>query len=360
MKNLEPELPLHARLKISLFLERKNNMAVKDQVLQVLTSTQNLQGFVSGEELAQRCGVTRASVWKAVESLRSRGLKIEAVTNRGYRLLENNTFSAEGISAFLADKSANIVFFETIDSTNTESKRRLAVTEARKLHKTCVVAAEQTDGRGRLGRKFVSPQKSGIYLSIIYSCRTVANPAVYTASTAVGVCRSIEKLFGTETKIKWVNDIFLQGKKVVGILTEGVTDFETGMIEAAIIGIGINILNNPLLPQDVAGGLLSENEDSAAKRNELAASVITEVCAILDGGEKSVKEAMKEYRNRSLLLGRTVEVSPVIGQTENNFICTVKDVTDDAGLLVVMPDGTEKVLQCGEVSIHSEKMCYNE
>lgn len=335
-------------------------MAVKDLVFQILTSTQNQDGFVSGEELANRCGVTRASIWKAVESLRRKGVKIEAVTNNGYRLIEDNSFDSQSISPLLADKSVNVIFFETIDSTNIEAKRLLAEKEAKELHKTVIVAAEQTAGRGRLGRKFVSPQKSGIYLSLIYSNRRVTNPAMYTASAAVGVCRALNKVFGIESKIKWVNDIFVQNKKVSGILTEGVTDFETGMIEAAVIGIGINIVNNPLLPQEVAGGLFSQENDSCKKRSLLAAAVINETFAILDGDEEVLKESMREYKERSLLIGKSVEVTPVIGQMKNNYICTVKDITPDAGLLVMLEDGSEKILQSGEVSIHSEKICYNE
>lgn len=338
-------------------------MAVRDLVLEILKDSQNQEGFISGEELAERCKVTRASIWKSVENLRSRGIKIEAVTNKGYRLLEDNSFDAASILRNVTDSEIKVYFYETIDSTLNEAKRLLANGNVKAFHKNVIVAAEQTSGRGRLGRAFVSPQKSGIYISLIYSSRPVTNPAIYTSSAAVGVCRALSKLFGVDAKIKWVNDIFVNGRKVCGILTEGVTNFETGTIEAAVIGIGINIVNNPLLPQNVAGGIyesLNEKTEEKLQRSKLVAAVAEEIYSILDCGESGIRKSIQEYIDRSLLIGKQVVVSPIIGQTENNYLCTVKGITENAELLVTLSDGTEKILQCGEVSIHSEKMCYNE
>ena len=150
-------------------------------------------------------------------------------------------------------------------------------------------------------------------------------------------------------------DIYIDGKKVCGILTEGVCNFETGLIESAIIGIGINIANNSELPQDVAGGVISGDENNT-KRSELAAGVISELLSILDGGEESIKKSMEEYKSRSFLIGQEINVSPVIGQTENDYICKVLDITEEAKLVVELEDGSKKTLDCGEVSIHSKKM----
>lgn len=331
-------------------------MSVKDTVFSVLKDTSNDGGWVSGQELADACGVTRTSVWKAVKSLQACGAEIEAVTNKGYRLLRTNIFNAESIRSFLADKLVQVDFFDKIDSTNTEGKRRIVSGDAKKLHRSVIVAAEQTEGRGRLGRKFYSPVNTGIYLSILYSPGKISSPGLFTANAAVGVSRAIKKVYGVECGIKWVNDIFIGGKKICGILTEGVTDFESGMIEAAVIGIGVNIMNNALLPQDVAGGVYSECSGVDTKRSELAAEIVNETLLILDGGESAVNESMKEYKARSILIGREIEVTPVIGQDEGKYFCTPVDITEDAKLVVRLSDGSEKMLDCGEVSINSSKV----
>lgn len=331
-------------------------MSVKDTVFSVLQNTSNEGGWVSGQELADTCGVTRTSVWKAVKSLQACGAEIEAVTNKGYRLLRTNIFNVESIHVFLADKSVHVDFFDKIDSTNTEGKRQLVAGDAKKLHRSVIVAAEQTEGRGRLGRKFYSPVNTGIYLSILYSPEKISSPGLFTANAAVGVSRAIKEVYGVECGIKWVNDIFIGGKKVCGILTEGVTDFESGMIEAVIIGIGVNITNNALLPQKVAGGVYGECTGVDTKRSELVAEIVNETLGILDGGEIAVKESMKEYKARSILIGREIEVTPVIGQDEGKYLCTPIDITDDAKLVVRLSDGSEKMLDCGEVSINSSKV----
>lgn len=332
-------------------------MTVKDTVLSVLKNVQTDEGFISGQELAEKCGVTRTSVWKAVEALRLQGADIEAVTNRGYRLRESNIFDEKSISAFVNDKTVSIKFFDVIDSTNTQAKRDLNEFSGKELHKRVYVASKQTAGRGRLGRAFFSPENSGVYLSIIYSKNAITKPALFTASAAVAVCRAIQKIFAVDSKIKWVNDVYVDGAKVCGILTEGVANFETGLIESAVIGIGINIQKNKDLPselENVAGSIISSEE--SCKRAEFTAQVINEMLLILDGGQEKIQEAMKEYKERSILIGRQIEFSPVIDQVEKNYSCLVQDITEDAKLVVKMPDGEIRNLESGEISIHSKLM----
>lgn len=332
-------------------------MAVKDTVLAVLKNVDSEDGFISGQELAEKCGVTRTSVWKAVEALRKQGAAIEAVTNRGYRLTESDIFDAETILSFVEDPSVKVKFFDVIDSTNTQAKRELAEEVAGKLHKTVYVAAHQTAGRGRLGRPFYSPDSSGIYLSIVYSKDNITQPALFTANAAVAVSRAIQKVYGVDAKIKWVNDVYVNGAKVCGILTEGIANFETGLIESAIIGIGVNIQMNENLPEElknVAGSVISEGQSN--KRAEMTAQIINEMLAILDGGEQTEKASMQEYKARSNLIGKEIEFSPVINQTEKNYKCVVQDITEDAKLVVKMPDGEVRILESGEISIRSRLM----
>lgn len=332
-------------------------MSVKDTVLAVLQNVNSVDGFISGEELAKKCGVTRTSVWKAINSLRKQGATIEAQTNRGYKLVSNNIYNAESIFHFISDKNVKIKFYKEIDSTNSQAKRDLAAEKPSLLHKTVYIAEKQTAGRGRMGRPFYSPDKTGIYLSIVYSNGNITKPAVITASAGVAVSRALKKIYNVDAKIKWVNDIFINNKKVCGILTEGVTNFESGMIDAAVIGIGINITTNKDEPDDIkniAGSVISNQNET--KQSELCAEVINEVLRILDGGQNSIKEAMKEYKERSFLIGKEVEVSPVINSEEKNYKCIVQDITEDAKLVVKLKNGEIKALNSGEISIHSKNV----
>lgn len=363
-------------------------MDTKEALLRAFFGASGAGGFISGQELAARCGVSRTSVWKAVESLRRDGARIAAVTRSGYRLLDaDGLFCAASVRALLPESSGvRVEFFRKIDSTNTEAKRRLAAAPPSSLHKTVIVAASQTAGRGRSGRNFYSPDGSGIYLSIIYSSGQITEPSRVTASAAVGVCRALSAVYGAAARIKWVNDVFVRGRKVCGILTEGTGNFETGRVEAAVIGIGVNIVRGKSFPdglKDTAGGVLdsdgssssgksrddsaaaenrtdsaadiaaADSEKAAAGRSRLTAAVITEVLKILDGGSAALKDAMAEYQRRSMLTGMTVEVFPLAGESGNSYLCTAEGVTDDARLIVRTADGRRKILDSGEVSVHS-------
>ncbi len=275
--------------------------------------------------------------------------------------------------------------FAVIDSTNSEAMRRfsgLAPSLYPSLHKTLLVADEQTDGCGRLGRQFYSPAKTGVYFSLIFVDKAISAPSVITASAAVAVCRAISMVFTVDAKIKWVNDVFVDGKKVCGILTEGIVNPQNGRIEAAVIGIGINILENGNMPQaleSVVGRIcdassldLQKKSDNATdadnadavdlekwlfeKRERLIQETVLHILKILENPAKEFPDAMREYKRRSNLLGRTITFSPVIGDEKQFFQCTVLDITDDAKLLVKMDDGSQKTLESGEVTLHKNEV----
>ncbi len=353
-------------------------MSTRNTILSTLKSSTD---FVSGEELASLCQVSRAAVWKAIRALEADGWKMEAVQNRGYRLLSApDVIDRNRIVERLHELGAGVqgVFtFQTIDSTNSEAKRRAAevpsfrnalgdlTPKGRELHRTLFVADSQTAGRGRMGRPFVSPAGSGVYLTLLYAPKGgVKNPALLTAAAAVAVSRAIKKLYDLETKIKWVNDIFYCGKKVCGILTEGIANFETGIIEAAIVGLGINISSAENLPR-VAGSLLEDKSDdqnqqnfNRPSRNELIAQVVHEILLIYDAEEKEdaaiPMQMLKEYQDRSLLIGRNVLINPTAGMDGEPYRATVLSIDSQARLVVKLEDGSEKRLQSGEVSLHSD------
>ena len=342
-------------------------MTTKEKVLKILAEAKGMA--VSGETLAAECGVSRAAIWKAVNALREEGFKIEGTTNGGYELKDDDIFTPEIFKEILSERfpdfsNNHIECFKEIDSTNTYAKRLLAEGN-NNYHHAIFIAEKQTSGRGRIGRTFVSPEKSGIYFTVIYAPKNgIKEPARITACSAVAVSRAIKRLYNYQIQIKWINDIFAGGKKICGIGTEGITNFESGQIEAAIIGIGINIKQNKKAFGGELGktvGSLEEafkTEEITARFNraQIAAEIIGEVFKILEEDSKSPaahKAIIKEYKEASLLLGKTITVFPLIGDQKSSYKATAIDIDDNAGLLVKLADGTTRILNSGEVTLKS-------
>jgi len=171
------------------------------------------------------------------------------------------------------------------------------------------------------------------------------NAVLITTAASVAVCRAIEKITGLQADIKWVNDVYLNGKKICGILTEAVTDFETGTIDAVVLGIGINC-STGMFPEEMVktAGSLS---DLTAKvsRNKLVAAVIDEVLGVAE--ELSDRSFIPEYKRRSMVLGKNIRV---ISKDTQRF-AKVLDIDNNGGLSVRMEDGSVTVLNSGEISI---------
>ena len=379
------------------------NMTTKEKVLKILAEAKGQA--VSGEALAAECGVSRAAVWKAVNALREAGNSIEGSTNGGYVLCDDDVFSAEIFSEAFSTRwpefsDCHIECFKEIDSTNTYAKRVLAecgnlrgadgnLTEAgRKFHRAVFVAESQTAGRGRLGRTFVSPEKTSIYISVIYAPKGgLTNPARLTACAAVAICRAIKKVFGevaldsVTPQIKWINDIFVGGKKVCGILAEGVANFESGLIESAVVGMGINIKKNKAAFEgelaEVVGTLEEakslESSEAAAEvsancaassisRVQVAAEVAGQVLKIFEedaSSEEAHAAIIKEYKEASFLIGRELTVYPLIGDEKTAYKATAVDIDDNAGLVVKLGDGSTRTLSSGEVTLKSSSNLQN-
>ena len=246
---------------------------LRDDVLRALE--ENRDTAVSGQALADRFGVSRNAVWKVINQLREEGHEILSDGNKGYRLDDaSDVLSEAGIRVFLpAREDLKIVVYPTIDSTNNEAKRRLGAGDGGNL---LIVADAQTAGRGRMGHTFYSPEGSGIYMTLsIDLANPLYQPERITLAAAVAVVRALHPYLNEELRLKWVNDIFYREKKVCGILSEGVTDLETGLIQHAIVGIGINVrpAEFPEELRDIAGtlGILSPS------RNEIVGRIVTEL-----------------------------------------------------------------------------------
>ena len=348
-------------------------MTTKQKVFELLT--QNKGSHISGEKLALECGVSRAAIWKAVKAIRDEGFVIEGTSNNGYTLADNKTSDVlsqamleyELGQAFPQFAGSHIECFETIDSTNTYAKK-LAAQDSAKYHHAIIAAETQTAGRGRIGRTFESPAGTGVYLSLIITPKGgITQPAVITASAAVAVCRAIKKLYGVQPAIKWINDIYVQNngtlKKAVGILTEGITNFETAQIESAVIGIGVNIMPNAKIKKSAAkaiAGFLTQaprldnnpKSETHPSRARFIAQIAGEVFKILD---EPLQKVIAEYKNLSFLIGKKLTVYPLIGDDKTAYKATAVDIDKNAALIVKLPNGTKKVLNSGEVTLHNSK-----
>ena len=316
---------------------------------------------VNGEKLASLCKVSRAAVWKAINSLRKEGCKISGTQNSGYKLTSFCDFySAPLINYFITKnypqyKNLNIEFFDKIDSTNLYAKQYISGTKNN--FPALIAACSQTKGKGRLGRTFISPKNTGIYISIIYSPEEkITECAKITAFAAVAVRRAIKKLFDLNVSIKWINDLYFNEKKVCGILTEGTTNFETGTIDNAIIGIWINLIENKALknePSKIAGALFEKKCDILFARAKLTALITGEVLSLLEeiNSTNSKNKIIEEYKSLSFLQGKTVEVHPII-DGEKSYKAKVLDIDENASLVVETKNGEIKKLISGEVTLH--------
>ncbi len=226
--------------------------------------------------------------------------------------------------------------FDKIDSTNSEAKRRALAGERYAL----IAADRQTAGRGRMGRAFASPDRTGAYFSILYTPSAALSDAVsITSATAVAVMRAIGKVCNRQTEIKWVNDLFFGGKKVCGILAESVMRADGSL--ALIIGIGINLRGSFAGElADIAGAL-----DTDAERATLIAAVLGELTPYLD--DSSDRTWLMDYKRCSCVLGREIEWRHSGSAQSGRAV----DIDEDGALLVRASGGETVRLSTGEISL---------
>ena len=311
--------------------------------------------FVSGNAIAAELGITRAAVWKCIRQMEAEGYRFE-VTRKGYRLSEDSdALSENNLRHYLGDASRlyEVEVLSTVDSTNTYLKRMAHELKAAKGDGDgpwrAVVASSQNAGRGRMGRTFVSPAGSGVYLSVFLTPRLSAQQAVrITTAAAVAACRAIEACVpDRQPKIKWVNDILIDGKKTCGILTEASIDLESGGMDWAIMGIGFNVYEPeggfPEELKSIAGPIAPRRQRDL--RSRIAAAFLKnfhQVCADLESGGFA-----EEYKRRSFLIGQPITV--IRGGTTRP--ATACDIDGECRLLVRYADGSTEALASGEVSV---------
>lgn len=319
---------------------------------EVLAALERRRGdYISGETLAEQLGVSRAAVWKAIARLRAEGLCIDAVPGSGYQLRASDdslTEAAVRTGLHTEALGRRLLVLRETDSTNTLLKRAYPTAP----HGFTVIAEQQTAGRGRLGRSFLSPPGSGLYMSMLLRpSLPLSHLNFLTITTAVAVCRAVEETCGFMPGIKWVNDIFMEGKKLCGILTEASIEGETGSVDFAVVGVGINLwLDRDNLPSEVrqVAGCLADFCAALPRRAILASAILNQ---IEDGYKLLCTEGtgplIAQYRSLLCMLGRPVQVvGPYVSYTADAL-----DVDENGHLLVRTESGEIRTLSTGEISI---------
>lgn len=308
--------------------------------------------FVSGAHIADELGISRNSVWKAVGALRDEGFEIESVPRRGHRLVSSpSVFDGASIARLIDDPRVTIAFHELVSSTNTVAKQ---LAEEGAPEGTLVVANAQNAGRGRQGRSFSSPKDTGTYFTLILRPRfALADVALITSYAACCLAVTIDECTDRHAQIKWVNDVFVDGRKVSGILSEASFDAETQSIAYVVVGIGVNVIEPEGGFDDetnVAGALVDASDDANALRRRIVAGTVNHF--MRDYERIPQMPHLADYRERSLLDGRHVTVHA----GAETFEATVLGIDDDFTLRVRLDSGEERTLASGEVHIPSTQL----
>ncbi|CDC29344.1 biotin--[acetyl-CoA-carboxylase] ligase [Anaerotignum sp.] len=315
----------------------------------ILELLRRQEGFLSGEDIGRELSITRAAVWKGIKKLREEGYEIEAVTNRGYRLTNPETmYNKRELEQGLKTKTMgqSIYFYEETDTTNNRA-RELALEGA--PEGTLVVAEKQTAGRGRRGKVWESPLGTGIWMSLVLRPQIMpAEASVLTLLCGLATAEAIEVETGLSAGIKWPNDILINGKKAVGILTE--MDCEMSQVHFVIPGIGINVNTTSFPPEiaDIATSLYLECGKTVSRRrlvHKVLERLEEHYETFLRTG--SFTAMLEDYRKHCITLGKEVHV---LGREP--FFAEALDITPEGELLVRRADnGKEEVVFSGEVSI---------
>ena len=323
---------------------------LKDEVLHVLEQRKGT--VVTGGQLATILGVSRNAIWKSVHVLQDNGSKIVSIPNIGYKLLDDD----DSLSAQLITKDLSTIFLgrnlkllSTVHSTN----QYLRETDMASIENGYVVIAdEQTLGRGRRNRVFLSTKGGGIYLSFILKLNGVKQDIrLFTICAAVAVSKAIESICKIKADIKWVNDIYCNGKKICGILTEAMMSGELQELDTMIMGIGIN---TSTVPTEISSFATSIQEETGlcAIRNSLIAEVLNQFEIVYFDYTKRAKkkEIIQYYESRLFIVNQEITVMDA-GET---YTAIVLGVDDDGALIVRNAVGEVNVITTGEIKLKTD------
>lgn len=315
----------------------------------VLKALEHKRGhLVAGGELAAELGVSRNAVWKAVKALRTKGNDIESVPNKGYVLSpESDGLSEELIAQSLKTETIGRTL-RVLASTSSTNLFMRGLSPQEMTHGLVVVADEQTSGRGRMGREFVSPAHEGIYLSILLEpFIALETLQMITLLSAVSVSKAIEGVWSFSPQVKWVNDVLADEKKLCGILTEASVSTEMQVVDSIVVGIGINTGTVPESLRDIATST-QQIAGKKGRRNDLIAAVLNEFekryTLLLQGDTDALLE---EYKEQVGFIGKKVEV--VTAHTV--YELTISGIDNTGALVGIDRSGNEVHIRAGEIRL---------
>lgn len=307
---------------------------MKEIILQKLSGG----GYISGAEIADSLGVSRNAVWKCIQSLKNDGYIIESVTSKGYRL----SHDCDKISAEFISYKGKIIVLDEVDSTNNYAKK---ITAEGAESGTVVIAESQNSGKGRLGRTFVSPSGKGLYMSVIMRPDFAVEYApLITSAVSVAVAEAVEELTEHNAGIKWVNDVYLNDKKICGILTEASFGLEYNSLDYAVAGIGVNVRDYDFGELNQRVSSVERETGKIINRNRLCEKILNR----LDFWISRITERshLEKYREREILTGNMISANfgaeKIIGKASG--------IDDNANLIVQTEKGIIH-LSSGEASL---------
>ena len=331
-------------------------MTTKEAVLHYLQ--EHTGEPISGEIMALALNKSRTSIWKAIQSLKKEGYSIESSTNKGYTLSQNNdVLSEQQITQELIQQHHPIDWvIQTMESTTSTNDLAKLYANQNSTTPAIFISEEQTAGRGRLGRKFVSPSKTGLYISLcLFPTIALEDLSLITCATAVACVETLEELTGKSLNIKWVNDLFYQDKKVGGILTEVISDFESQQVQSLIVGMGINLIENPQsFPEElhsIVGSIFSsktEYDNSSFNRNHFIAQFLEKWTFYYQNLSK--RDFIESYKEHSNVIGKFVNIF----EGNQTYSAYAKDIDENGHLIIEKEDNTLHSLSYGEVSIRTK------
>lgn len=324
---------------------------IREKLLMLLKEHED--DYISGQKISELLGCSRTAVWKHIAELKKEGYEIEGIQKRGYRLVSKpNNIKPHDIRANLNTKKIgrNIHFYDIVESTQ-EIAHKLAREGAKEG--TVVITEQQSKGRGRLGRPWESPKGTGIWMSIIVRPNIPPHQAPQlTLLTAVAIVQAIQQVTNLHPDIKWPNDVLLNGKKIVGILTE--LQAEADVIQSIIIGIGINV-NTKQFPehlQDKATSLFIENNRKEVERAALIRAIFQQFEKLyeeyLQHGFKPIKLQWESY---NISIGKYITAKTL--SKEINGYAT--GITDEGVLLVEDDYGNIHEIYSADIDIYSSQ-----
>lgn len=323
---------------------------MKAEILKLLREA---DGYVSGQQLCEKFGVPRTAVWKVIRQLQEEGYQVEAVRNKGYHIVDSpDIMTKEELDSLMETKwiGRNVVYYDTVDSTNLRIKQ---MGDEGAPEGTLAVADQQSAGRGRRGRSWDSPAGSSIYMSLLLRPEIEPDKApmitlVMACSVAEGIMDCGDSCGNPQVQIKWPNDIIINGKKLVGILTEMSTQID--YINHVTVGVGINV-NLTEFPEEIretATSLCLEC-GHVVKRAPLIAAIMKRMEKnyeiFLKTGD--LTGLMDKYSEMLVNKDRDVMILGVKEQYRAHAI----GINQTGELIVRREDGSEEAIYAGEVSV---------